>query len=125
MSILLIAVYALLSVGVTKSTHYCFGRVQSVKYFAKSADNCFDSDERQMPCCDDELELLQLEDEQQLLQSLEISPTWFVINDIDLISELPQVSQLVTEISYNSNDPPGSYSQHPAYITFCSLTYYG
>lgn len=67
----LCGIYMLFSVGIVKITHLCMGREASVSYFTSEAPRCACSlfAGENDSCCDDEHELLKLEDYQKSLSS--------------------------------------------------------
>lgn len=100
-------------------------RVQSVAYFSHQAEGCFDnSTNRKMPCCEDELELIQLEDEHQSVVSIDIAPLWFTITPDWYSLEYTSLNIKLDDDKPFTVDPP-PLEQEPAYIRFCSFTYYG
>ncbi|QSE97391.1 HYC_CC_PP family protein [Fulvivirga lutea] len=119
-------IYLLLSIGVTKSTHYCMGRTMNVEYYSTLADGCSGSEERKMPCCNDETEILSIEDEHQI-ESLGKS----LLNHGSLF--IPSYFQLEFESLINISDEsqfadlpdPPELQIEPIYITTHSFTFYG
>jgi hypothetical protein len=68
------AIYLLLSVGVAKSTHFCRGKAKHTSVFSFEAKKCACAKYNPANnCCDDEQELVKLEDDQAGSQSL-VSP---------------------------------------------------
>jgi hypothetical protein len=81
MSLLLVAVYILFSVGIIKATHFCMGREASVQFFTSEAKKCPCSvyANEKSSCCDDEHELLRIDDEQKTISNLTAPlPIWKV-----------------------------------------------
>jgi hypothetical protein len=79
MAIFLVSVYALFSVGIIKATHFCMGRQASVALFSKQAKKCPCSiyATEKDSCCDDEHQLIRIENEQKVFSSLSVSlPCW-------------------------------------------------
>jgi hypothetical protein len=75
------AVYLLFSIGIIKSTHFCMGREASVAYFTSESEKCacgvfaFEND----GCCDDEHELIKIEDSQKAISTFVFSPAALVV----------------------------------------------
>ena len=120
----LCALYLLFSIGIIKATHFCMGREASVTYFTSDAKKCacsqFVGDGES--CCDDQHDLLKLEDSQKTFSSFVLpSP------DLTLLGDLyPSEGILKT-------DPPGIYSAVSAasppprkalYKIHCSFVFY-
>lgn len=81
MALLLVAVYVLFSVGIIKATHFCMGREASVQFFTAEAKKCPCSlyAKEKSSCCDDEHELLRIDDEQKTISTLSAPlPVWKV-----------------------------------------------
>ena len=81
----LCGIYMLFSVGIIKITHLCMGREASVSYFTSEAPRCacslFASEKDN--CCDDEHELLKLEDCQKSLSAFVLNiPSLVFLGDI-------------------------------------------
>lgn len=61
-NVVLAGVLLLSTIGITLNKHYCMGRLKSVAVYAH-ADSCTGSDEKDpMPCCQDVLQVLQVDD---------------------------------------------------------------
>ncbi|MEQ8924496.1 MAG: hypothetical protein RLO81_01720 [Fulvivirga sp.] len=119
-------IYLLLSVGVTKSTHYCMGRAINVEYYSILADGCSTSDERKMPCCDDETEILSIEDEHQtesLTKSFANTVSLFVPSYFQL--EYESLLNITDESQFADLPDPPELVKEPIYITTHSFTFYG
>ena len=79
MALLLVSVYVLFSVGIIKATHFCMGREASVQFFTSEAKKCPCSiyAKEKNSCCDDEHELLRIDDEQKIISGLSAPiPVW-------------------------------------------------
>jgi hypothetical protein len=79
MALLLVSVYILFSVGIIKATHFCMGREASVQFFSSEAKKCPCSlyAKEKTSCCDDEHELLRIDDEQKTISNLTAPlPVW-------------------------------------------------
>jgi hypothetical protein len=81
LALLLVSLYIMFSVGVIKATHFCMGREASVKFFSAEAKKCPCSlyAKEKTDCCDDEHELIKIEDEQKVISSISAPlPIWKV-----------------------------------------------
>lgn len=80
-ALVLVSVYVLFSVGIIKATHFCMGREASVQFFTAETKKCpcsLYADEKNS-CCDDEHELIRIDDEQKTISSLTAPlPVWKV-----------------------------------------------
>jgi hypothetical protein len=79
------AVYLLFAVGVFKSTHYCMGRASSVTVFSSESEKCFCEkySKEQDGCCDDEHELIQIQDDHQPAVSYHLTvPHIYILGDL-------------------------------------------
>jgi hypothetical protein len=81
MALILVSVYVLFSVGIIKATHFCMGREASVQFFTSEAKKCPCSlyALEKNSCCDDEHELIKIDDEQKIITSISAPlPVWKV-----------------------------------------------
>jgi hypothetical protein len=69
---MLASIYLLLSIGVGFSVHYCGGKVKSIDPMFVASACCCSTMDVDMGCCEDELHVFQLDDEQQLAQSFSV-----------------------------------------------------
>jgi hypothetical protein len=79
LAILLLSVYMLFSVGIIKATHFCMGRESSVQFFTAESKKCPCSvyAEERDSCCDDEHELLKIDDDHRTIAKASLSiPVW-------------------------------------------------
>jgi hypothetical protein len=77
--LVMVSVYLLFSVGIIKATHFCMGREASVTFFSAESRKCACSlyAKEKNSCCDDEQDLIRLEDEQKVLSKFSIPvPVW-------------------------------------------------
>jgi len=119
----LACVYVLLSVGIAKSTHFCMGREQNSSLFSFEAKKCpcFRSMETAKSCCEDEHEIVKIEDDQSTSQVLHSpTPTFNLIATFFFKEEtlLPQSEQ--HSLAELSLAPP----KIPIYQAVCSLVFY-
>ncbi|MES1221852.1 MAG: hypothetical protein ABUT20_40515, partial [Bacteroidota bacterium] len=82
--------YLAVSSGIVVNLHYCMGRVDSVKFFAKESNicgRCGMHNGKSHKCCGDEIKIIKLQDDQQstqVLQSLKapyvpiFEPSYFI-----------------------------------------------
>lgn len=120
----LAAVYTLFSIGVIKATHYCMGREASVSYFTSESRKCACSlfSAEKESCCEDEHEVVRIEDDHTFFLGFEFS-----------IPELPELDDLYTrqflavfvsnKVGFpdTSDAPPPKI---PLYTFHCSLVFY-
>ena len=79
LALMLLSVYMLFSVGILKATHFCMGREASVQFFSANAKKCPCSiyAKEKTSCCDDEHELIKIEDEQKVITAVSMPmPAW-------------------------------------------------
>jgi hypothetical protein len=117
-------VYLTLTVGVVKTTHYCMGREKNSSLFSFSTRQCPCSlfAKEQMSCCDDEHEVLKIDDDQSGGYVL-VSP----IPDFNLIGEIFSQNQKDTGIieSFHFQGPADiPPPKVPRYQSLCSLVFY-
>jgi hypothetical protein len=79
LALILLSVYLLFSVGIIKATHFCMGREASVQFFTSESKKCpcsvyaLEKDS----CCDDEHELLKLDDDHKIIAKAPLAiPVW-------------------------------------------------
>jgi hypothetical protein len=87
MVVLFVSVYLIFAVGVLKATHFCMGREASVSYFTAESTKCpcslFAGEKNS--CCDDEHDLLRLENEQKTVVAFMLPvPQWMELQDLSL-----------------------------------------
>jgi hypothetical protein len=72
LALILVSVYVLFSVGIIKATHFCMGREASVAFFTSEAKKCPCSiyAKEKTSCCDDEHELLKIDDDHKTIASV-------------------------------------------------------
>lgn len=121
----LVAIYSLFSIGILKATHFCMGREASVAFFSAEADKCFCSKfmNEENTCCDDEHEVIRLEDEQKSITVFSLSvPQWFVLEKLYTV-RLIALQKLPVERSVFdlSHFPPPKI---PLFKTHCSYVFY-
>jgi hypothetical protein len=123
-AIAFMCIYLLMSVGVAKTTHYCMGRAKSTKIFSFESKKCPCSIflPENNPCCEDEHEVLIIDDSQtQTLALAPVAPEFFVIADL-LNDEKKQIIEksdkrfLIADFS-----PPPKI---PLFKTNCSFVFY-
>jgi hypothetical protein len=122
-SMLLVGMYLLFSVGILKSTHFCMGRKASETYFTTESKKCGCSAfmEENNDCCDDEQGLLKIDNEQKTISIFSLSvPQWMVIEKIyteQLVAKAEPVNLSFTD---RQLPPP----DRPLFQLYCSLVFY-
>lgn len=71
---LLLSSYLLVHIGVPVFKHYCGGELESISAFVKANDCCGDTEEENSDCCDDEIEVSQLDQESVLSKTNKLPP---------------------------------------------------
>jgi hypothetical protein len=122
---LLVSVYLLFSIGIIKATHFCMGRAASVTFFSTEAKKCPCSiyATEKNSCCDDEHELIKLDNEQKSIAVFSMAvPKWFVLEEL-YTAQL--VAMRFSDVS-NSNEEPATETppKVPLWKTNCSLVLY-
>jgi hypothetical protein len=124
LALILVSVYVLFSVGILKATHFCMGREASVQFFTSESKKCPCSISalEKDSCCDDEHELIRIDDEQKIISTLTAPvPVWkverlfthqFVARSI--ISIAPRVDQ------FEPDSPPKVplWKAHQSYVFY-------
>jgi hypothetical protein len=121
------ATYLLFSVGILKSTHYCMGRTASVVFFSADSHGCACSEISGMEndsCCDDEHQVLKIEDDHQNISNYIIRiPQLYILDDLyttRLITSSVS-SRKVSEPQADNDLPPPAV---PLFKTNCSFVFY-
>ena len=121
---MLSGLYLLFSVGVLKSTHRCMGREASVVFFSAEADSCacalFAGEEDD--CCDNEHNLLKIEDSQKSLQSFQMAAP-----ALPLLGQIYDAALATVDVA-----APGQHFRQEEdillperlYKVYCSLVFY-
>jgi hypothetical protein len=113
-----------MSVGVAKTTHYCMGREKSTNIFSFESEKCPCSLflAENSPCCDDEHEVLIVDDSQTQTTSLApVSPEFFELGDVlHAKSEQIFVYASTQFISADFSPPP----KEPLFKINCSFVFY-
>lgn len=123
-AIAFMCIYLLMSVGVAKTTHYCMGREKSTNLFSFESEKCPCS--AFMPeksgCCDDEHDVLIVDDSQTHTPPLAIlGPDFFEIGDV-YQHEIEQVFVYTSTqfIKHDLAPPP----KEPLFKINCSFVFY-
>jgi hypothetical protein len=123
-AIAFMCIYLLLSVGVVKTTHYCMGREKSTELFSFESKKCPCSLflQENNDCCNDEHEVLLIDDSQKVAHSIApISPDFFLIGTIFNQADTQVIEQPIRQyISTDFSPPP----KEPLYQINCSLVLY-
>lgn len=121
--LLLLAVYLLFSVGILKATHFCMGREASVVFFSAEAKKCpcsLYAGEKD-GCCDDEHDLLRIEDEQKVISKMSLpQPVW----KLERIFTEQFVALIETETKTVSFEDDPLPPKIPLWMANCSLVFY-
>jgi hypothetical protein len=123
--IFLASIYTFFSIGVIKATHFCMGRQASVALFTTQPKECpcsiyaMEKDS----CCDDEHDLIRIENEQKVLSPLTLSlPQWIEFRKL-------YVTRLVA-LAVKSDLPWHDQPEHsprpkvPLWKFHCSIVFY-
>lgn len=102
------------------------GQVKSVAYFSFDGSTCFDAPaDEPIPCCDDEVELLKIEEDHQnsklqtdFTNSYTLLPVFTVMEFTSLLNDNDEVKEVAFE-----SPPP--IEDKPIYLINCSFTFYG
>lgn len=122
-SIAVAFVYLILSVGVAKSTHFCMGRALPSAVFFFESDKCGCS-ELSTPddCCDDQLEIVKIDDDQSAGSVLHSpAPEFNFIGELFSVSAQNFVRPISVDFVADRNLPPPKV---PIYQKVCSLVFY-
>jgi len=120
-SIFILSVYLLLSVGVAKSTHFCMGREHHSALFSFESKKCACSVYQRIDvktCCEDETELVKIENDQVHSSATDAPQTgWSVLPIIAFECAKPVIlsGNVLTLVSYNLPPP-----KVPIYQLGCS-----
>lgn len=123
-AIAFMCIYLLMSVGVAKTTHYCMGRAKSTKIFSFESKKCPCS--AFLPgnndCCDDEHELLIVDDSQTQSFSLALAgPGFFEIGRV-FQEQSPQIFAYTNTQYFNEDFLPPP--REPLFKIHCSYVFY-
>jgi hypothetical protein len=118
-------VYLTLTVGVVHATHYCMGRVDSTTLFSFESDKCLCelfAAAADRSCCDDEVNLIKIVNDQTGSTPLSISPEFFSMweNHFSIAAERIIVNG--PTFLTNHDKPPGK--EIPLFVQHCSLILY-
>lgn len=123
-AIAFMCIYLLMSVGVAKTTHYCMGREKSTKVFSFESKKCPCSAflPQNNGCCEDEHELLIVDDFQTTAPSL-APPTadFFVIEEIRQPDIEIEIAYTSTRLIQQDFAPP---PKEPLFKINCSFVFY-
>jgi hypothetical protein len=125
-AIAFIVVYLILTVGVAKTTHYCLGRFNNSTLFTFESKKCICSKfmSETSSCCDDETELITLDDYQKFQQTVSVTtPDYFEIQSFSfLIRDTHQLNNSEnTSIGFFERPPTPDI---PIFKLNCSLIFY-
>jgi len=126
-SILLLATYAIFSVGIAISSHDCMGVTSDTSFFSYHNDGCAcesNKDTESHDCCSDDLEVVTLEDDQSFVSaSVNISSNYFLLFAFDTVKEANNFKyNNFKGFMYNTDTPP---IITPLYKLNCTYLVYG
>jgi hypothetical protein len=119
------AVYLLFSVGVIKATHFCMGREASVTFFSADSKKCYCGifAAEKDGCCEDERDVIKIEDDQKNITTYTIRiPQLYILDDLyteQLITSL--IQENLPDDNRNEDDNPADI---PLFKTNCSFVFY-
>ncbi|MBL7839897.1 MAG: hypothetical protein JNJ75_07150 [Cyclobacteriaceae bacterium] len=123
-AIAFMCIYLLMSVGVAKTTHYCMGREKSTKVFSFESKKCPCSAflPQNNGCCEDEHELLIVDDFQTPAPSLAPPVAdFFMIEEILKLDTKVEIAYTSTRFIQQDFAPP---PKEPLFKINCSFVFY-
>ena len=117
-------VYLTLAVGVVHTTHYCMGRVNSSTLFSFQSAKCpcfVASKYGKDTCCEDEHEIIKIDDDHAASSVVSLAPVFFEIGNILNESPSVEISQGLKTNVDQSLPPPDPI---PLFTKHCSLVFY-
>jgi hypothetical protein len=117
-------VYLTLTVGVVQTTHYCMGRVKSQVLFSYESIKCPCSvlaKYSKQGCCNDEHDLLKIDDDQSASTVVSLVPAFFEIGAVFtdfIVFEVDQDNHIL------SDESPPPLADIPLFTKHCSLVFY-
>lgn len=120
----LMSVYLLFSVGILRATHFCMGREASVSYFTTESKKCGCSiyAEEKNDCCDDEQDILKLDKEQKTISKLSLNvPEWMLLEKL-YTERFVAFNTTETAAGFDTTDP--SPPDIPLFKFHCSFVFY-
>lgn len=121
----LVSIYSLFSIGILKATHFCMGREASVAFFSSDAEKCICSKfaKEDNTCCDDEHEVIRLEDEQQAVASFSLAmPQWFVLEKLYVERLVALTASSSKQSAFRPDESPPA--KIPLFQIYCSYVFY-
>ena len=118
-------VYLTLTVGVVHATHYCMGRVNSSAFFSFESEKCvceLFASQNDKSCCDDEINLIKIEDDQSVSAPLSVTPEFFCMGELTFSVITESSSQSGVSFLITHDKPPGDHV--PLFVQHCSLILY-
>ncbi len=125
-AIAFIVVYLILTVGVAKTTHYCLGRFNNSTLFSFESKKCICSKimSQASSCCDDETELITLDDDQQIQNNVSVTvPDYFEIQSLSFLLYDNYQHNISENTSIGFFESPPS-PDIPIFKLNCSLIFY-
>ena len=117
-------VYLTLAVGVVQTTHYCMGRVKSSTLFSFQSIKCpcfVASKYGKDTCCEDEHQILKIDDDHAASSVVSLVPAFFAIGNILNESTSIHINQESRTFFDESLAPPDPI---PLFTRHCSLVFY-
>jgi hypothetical protein len=118
-------VYLTLTVGVVHATHYCMGRVKSSTLFSFESKKCACARfaaQAENHCCDDEVNLIKIDDDQSLSAKVSLTPEFFIIWENHFLFESKKSTGYEYTFTTIDCKPPGR--EVPLFVRHCSLILY-
>ena len=118
-------VYLTLTVGVVHATHYCMGRVNSSAFFSFESKKCvceLFASRNDKSCCDDEVNLIKIDDDQSVSVPLTVTPDFFFLAELTFSLVEESIAQPGSYFLITHDKPPGN--RVPLFVQHCSLIFY-
>lgn len=121
MMIVVNGLYLLFSAGVVKATHFCMGREASVRFFTGEPSRCacssFTSEDG---CCDDEHDLLKVEDSQKHISQFQLNlPVLSLLGEVhSLMASDSNHADRVVEFRHEPRLPVPLYQVYCTYVLY-------
>ena len=122
MIVVVSGLYLLFSVGIVKATHFCMGTEASVTFFSGDASECgckLVASEKD-GCCEDEHELLRIDDSQKNMSQFQLSlPVLSVLAVIHPLTGVPAHGYVASIDEWQAPRPPLAL-----YKVYCTYVFY-
>lgn len=117
--------YLILSAGLIVHVHYCHGNLQGVEIFSANKVCCCGEVANKNNCCYDKSFYLKIDKEQYTNSIIKSLPEPSVQEMFRLSSLLDTNPFLTKKVVYSNTDRPPPKVDGPAWLLYCSFTYYG